>query len=196
VDHTTLPSITPVTGGATGATGTSVTGSVVVLSGGSLLVGWNCSGCARNSGSTFNLNLGTAFTVSVTSPSSGFTPTTSVSDTPYGAFTNGFNCSSAVCGTGGNNPFAGPLNFNVTDASGILISNFVLNSDNIYFAADVLGPSGGTGSIGANSFLPSGGGGQGTTPLPAALPLFATGLGVMGWLAKRRKQKAPVALAA
>jgi hypothetical protein len=27
------------------------------------------------------------------------------------------------------------------------------------------------------------------TPLPAALPLFATGLGVMGWLARRRKRK-------
>jgi hypothetical protein len=27
------------------------------------------------------------------------------------------------------------------------------------------------------------------TPLPAALPLFATGLGVMGWLARRRKWK-------
>jgi hypothetical protein len=29
-----------------------------------------------------------------------------------------------------------------------------------------------------------------STPLPAALPLFATGLGVMGFLAKRRKRKA------
>jgi hypothetical protein len=28
------------------------------------------------------------------------------------------------------------------------------------------------------------------TPLPAAFPLFATGLGVMGWLSRRRKQKA------
>jgi hypothetical protein len=27
------------------------------------------------------------------------------------------------------------------------------------------------------------------TPLPAALPLFATGLGVMGFIARRRKQK-------
>jgi hypothetical protein len=27
------------------------------------------------------------------------------------------------------------------------------------------------------------------TPLPAALPLFATGLGVLGWAARRRKQK-------
>jgi hypothetical protein len=31
------------------------------------------------------------------------------------------------------------------------------------------------------------------TPLPAALPLFATGLGVMGWLGRRRKRKARAA---
>lgn len=35
-----------------------------------------------------------------------------------------------------------------------------------------------------------------TTPLPAALPLFATGLGVMGWFAKRRKRKAATFAAA
>jgi hypothetical protein len=29
------------------------------------------------------------------------------------------------------------------------------------------------------------------TPLPAALSLFAGGLGVMGWLGRRRKRKAP-----
>ena len=34
------------------------------------------------------------------------------------------------------------------------------------------------------------------TPLPAALPLFATSLGVMGLLARRRKRKAAAALAA
>jgi probable HAF family extracellular repeat protein len=34
------------------------------------------------------------------------------------------------------------------------------------------------------------------TPLPAALPLFASGLGIMGWLARRRKQKAAAAFAA
>ena len=33
------------------------------------------------------------------------------------------------------------------------------------------------------------------TPLPAALPLFATGLGVMGWLARRRKLAQPTAAA-
>jgi hypothetical protein len=36
----------------------------------------------------------------------------------------------------------------------------------------------------------------GTTPLPAALPLFATGLGLMGLLGWRRKKKAPAALEA
>ena len=32
-----------------------------------------------------------------------------------------------------------------------------------------------------------------TTPLPAALPLFAGGLGLFGLLARRRKKKAAVA---
>jgi hypothetical protein len=35
-----------------------------------------------------------------------------------------------------------------------------------------------------------------TTPLPAALPLFATGLGLMGLLGWRRKRKASAALTA
>ena len=30
----------------------------------------------------------------------------------------------------------------------------------------------------------------GKTPLPATLPLFATGLGALGWLGRRRKRKA------
>ena len=34
------------------------------------------------------------------------------------------------------------------------------------------------------------------TPLPAALPLFATGLGVMGWLGRRRKRNNTAATAA
>jgi hypothetical protein len=32
--------------------------------------------------------------------------------------------------------------------------------------------------------------GVGATPLPAALPMFAGGLGFVGFLARRRKQKA------
>jgi hypothetical protein len=42
----------------------------------------------------------------------------------------------------------------------------------------------------------TGGGGANPTPLPAALPLFAGGLGVMGLLARRRKRKNASTLAA
>jgi hypothetical protein len=38
--------------------------------------------------------------------------------------------------------------------------------------------------------------GASATPLPATLPLFASGLGLVGYLAKRRKQRAKQALAA
>jgi hypothetical protein len=34
------------------------------------------------------------------------------------------------------------------------------------------------------------------TPIPAALPLFATGLGMMGWLARRRRRRHLAAIAA
>jgi len=37
---------------------------------------------------------------------------------------------------------------------------------------------------------PAGGPGQAETPIPAALPLFGTGLGFVAWLAKRKKRKA------
>jgi hypothetical protein len=36
----------------------------------------------------------------------------------------------------------------------------------------------------------TGGGGQGSTPIPGALPLFASGLGALGLIAQRRKRKA------
>jgi hypothetical protein len=42
-------------------------------------------------------------------------------------------------------------------------------------------------------WTPSGGGGLNTTPLPAALPLFATGLGAFGLLGWRRKRKSQAA---
>jgi hypothetical protein len=61
-----------------------------------------------------------------------------------------------------------------------------------YFVYD--GPTSGCG--GCNVLLTSfagttlgGGGGQGSTPLPAALPMFAGGIGVIGLIARRKRKK-------
>jgi hypothetical protein len=63
-----------------------------------------------------------------------------------------------------------------------------IGSDVFNLAAGVAANSTDLGIVG-NRFEPA------TTPLPAALPLFATGLGVMGFLARRRKRNNAVALA-
>jgi hypothetical protein len=60
-------------------------------------------------------------------------------------------------------------------------------SDSPFFAADVSSTTGKTGVI---DFAVA------TTPLPAALPLFAGGLAVVGLLSRRRKRKAQSAAAA
>jgi hypothetical protein len=70
-------------------------------------------------------------------------------------------------------------NCGVVPCSGIVVSNnlnFITNNSD-ELAQDTLGLRG-VWSIDTSN-----------TPLPAALPLFATGLGVMGWLAKRKKRK-------
>lgn len=124
---------------------------------------------------TFNLDLLTPYTIAITSPTGNiFSVGSTGSNTPFGSFTNVINCPG--CGPGGSNANAGPLNFMVTDLSGISISDFTKNSGGFYFAADVIGPNGGTGAIAA-------------APLPAALPLFASGLGALGLFGWWRKRK-------
>ena len=106
-----------------------------------------------------------------------YSPEESPAATPYGTFTDGI----AYTGpNGGGNGDAGPLVFSVTSASGITLADFVGNAGGYYFAADVLGTNGGTGSVAAL--------GVSTVPLPAALPLFLTAVvGAAGYGARRRK---------
>jgi hypothetical protein len=94
----------------------------------------------------FNLNV-SGYTVAITSPTGGIFSLagTGISNTPYGSFTYGIDCPG--CAPGGSNANPGPLDFKVTDASGISIGNFIANSGGYYFSADVIGPSGGTGNI-------------------------------------------------
>lgn len=113
----------------------------------------------------YNLSGLTGYTVTLVSPVGDFAATTNGGNTPYGTFTNGFNCTG--CGSGGSSPIPGPLDFKVTDASGVSIANFVANTGGNYFSADVLGPKGGTGSIASNTA---------PAPEPASLGLLGTGL--------------------
>jgi hypothetical protein len=91
--------------------------------------------------------------------------------------TNFFNC-----------PGAGPtitsLTFTVTNATLAQLETPNPNSRGTLFLANIqhFSPTGGqTGTIDVSA--PA-------TPLPAALPLFATGLGALGLLGRRRKRKA------
>lgn len=74
----------------------------------------------------------------------------SQSATPYGTFSNGFDCTG--CGPGASHAFAGPFEFKVL---GVNVLDFIPNGNHDFFAADIIGPSGGTGSIAAGIPEPS-----------------------------------------
>jgi hypothetical protein len=83
---------------------------------------------------------------------------------------------------------SGTLTFEIINAFALLADNFTFAwaetcANDIILASTTLTSS-------------SGGGTQSATPLPAALPLFATGLGALGLLGWRRKRKGAAALAA
>src|SRR5262245_9922474 len=127
----------------------------------------------------YNLDLLTPYTVAITSPASGFQVGPAGDNTPFGSFTNTITCPG--CGPGASNANPGPLKFSVTDLFGISIGDFTANIGGYFFSADVQGPLGGTGNIASNGLT--------QTPLPAALPLFASGLGGMGLFGWWRKRK-------
>jgi hypothetical protein len=83
---------------------------------------------------------------------------------------------------------SGTLTFEIINAFALLADNFTFAwtetcANDIILASTTLTSS-------------SGGGTQSATPLPAALPLFATGLGALGLLARLKKRKGAAALAA
>jgi hypothetical protein len=82
------------------------------------------------------------------------------------------------------------VNTGTTDTLAQFIATLLseTGNSNIIFAADVQDPS--TGNTGAIGFgLVAGGRSVPETPLPAALPLFASGAGLLGFLSWRRKRK-------
>jgi hypothetical protein len=94
------------------------------------------------------------------------------------------NC--PTCGNGTSPPqLLSPITFDIS-STGLSTASFTKNGAGLFFAADILGTNGNTGIVGAPTVTTP-------TPIPAALPLFAGGLGVLGLLGWRRKRKAAAA---
>jgi hypothetical protein len=99
-------------------------------------------------------------------------------DQPFGAFSFGINCTD--CANGGPGQQQDPMTFKVLNST---LGDFALlstgGSPNAYFAADaILTASGATGAVGAITAA---------VPEPETYALMLAGLGVMGFMAKRRR---------
>jgi hypothetical protein len=107
---------------------------------------------------------------------------TNASDPPYGSFGYGLECSG--CGPGSSHANPGPLTFEVRDASGISVSNFVANGTlpGYYFAADLIGPAGGSGSIASKGPSQSV-----AMPEPVSMALLGAGIFGIGMIRRHRQ---------
>lgn len=99
-------------------------------------------------------------------------------NSPFGNFNFGIfgDCN-------GNCPASGPLTFTVLNASvADFLSKSTAGNPNAYFAADIIG-NGATGAVGVTDVTPP-------VPEPETYALMLAGLGVVGFMARRRKQQA------
>jgi len=126
----------------------------------------------------FNLDV-SGISVNVTTPLNpvfdAIAPTTA---TPFGNFSNGVNLDAQ---NGGAGAYYGLLDLQVLRAGGINLADFVANDLGFLFAADVIAADGiTTGTVGANQPVES-------IPEPETYALMLAGLGVVGFMARRRR---------
>lgn len=115
------------------------------------------------------------------------------SNSPFGTFTTGLDC----CASNGAPGVLGPLSFRVQSTNGLTFGgsgdHFVSNSDGTlgslnggwWFVADLVGPDGSsTGMVAARDLVPAA-----PIPEPETYAMLLAGLGLLGFAARRRKQK-------
>jgi hypothetical protein len=99
---------------------------------------------------------------------------TNLSQPSFGTFSNGIDCmkgnSNSKNGCAGSDPWVGALQFDVSRAAGLTLSDFVGNSKGYFFSADIMsGETRATGPIGAQGNLAP-------VPEPGTLATMGTGL--------------------
>ena len=165
--------------------GTGNYGTVTVTENGANSVDVNVTLIAQGfvqtgSHTSFSFSLDDAYT-SISGLTGGWSVASApVTNNGFGLFTDGLTCGSCS----GNSPFAGALNFTINDADGISLSSFILSTNppgsiETLFAADILTNAGNTGAVGV---------GVPAIPEPETYAMMLAGLGLLGFVARRRRQ--------
>jgi hypothetical protein len=134
---------------------------------------------------TFNVSGATAGDVTDISFANGLNGSFGVAspagNSPFGNFTFGILCTSSCTSGGSGGGYVDPLNFTVHNATLSEFNHLSSGGTNAYFAADVLNLSGNTGAIGAT---------VAAVPEPETYAMLLSGLGLIGFVARRRQQPA------
>ncbi len=157
----------------------------------------------------WNLTNPGAAVITILAPVGSFVVDSTLPDSnvPFGTFSNGVGCCNGTNGApGANDP---PLNFRITDANGItmlgvggsfngttltfgsgdhFLSNTTGSSNGFtggwWFSSDIITTGGFTGNVAARNFIAS------PVPEPETYAMLLAGLGLMGFVSRRRKQQA------
>ena len=134
---------------------------------------------------TFNVSGATASDVTDISFANGLNGSFGVAspagNSPFGNFTYGIFCTSSCTSGGSGGGYVDPLNFTVHNATISEFNHLSSGGTGAYFAADVLNLSGKTGAIGAT---------VAAVPEPETYAMLLSGLGLIGFVARRRQQPA------